>query len=167
MSNELIAIVIVGGVGTLILHLKTHLKFIILGLYVGVVLSESVAQPLYDWLAGHWSLFHQPASFNLVQLFLLLIPTICLGFNHSMDKKHWSLGKTLLFVAATSLLLLSSVLEFLPPAWRASLIARSEIIFRLSQLYVPLLVGGAILIIVESFHHKKSIKKSQAENTKT
>src|SRR5688572_30464787 len=107
MPTDLITSVIIIGVSALILHLKSHLKFIVLGLYIGIVLAETVAEGTYSYLSARWAWFENPNGQNILQLLLLLIPTVILGINHSGEKKKWSLTKSLAYVVLTTFLLLA------------------------------------------------------------
>lgn len=155
MSIDLIVSLVVIGVAALLLHLKSHSKFILLGLFVGIVLAQTAAEPAHQYLAPKADWLARPSALNTLQLISLLVPTLLLGLNHASDKKQLGLAKTVIYSVFTTLLLLSSVLKFLPENLSFAATSRSLIAFQLHQFYVVLLIAGAAVVIIDSFHHKK------------
>ena len=164
MSTDLIISLVIIGVSALILHLKSHLKFITFGLFIGIVLAEIVGVPAYNYLAPRVSWLARPAALNSLQLLFLLLPTLILGVNHLSDRKKMGLGKVLLFTAVTTFLLLASILKYLPEEWRLAVTGRSIIAFQLLQFQVGLLILGSLLVIADSFRGRKDKgKKSKSK----
>lgn len=163
MPSDLLITIVIVLVGLVILHFKSHLKFIILGIYIGVVLAETVALSIFNQLAPRFSALTAPSGFNYLQLTLLLLPTLVLGINHSVEKKRWSLVKKILFMVVAALLITSSVMHYLPVELRQSIVSQSIVAFQINQLYIPLLIAGAAVIMIESFHHKRIIKQDRAD----
>lgn len=139
----------------LILHLKSHVKFIALGAYVGLVLGSTVAEPLFEYLAPRYNFFDRPGAVNSIQLILLLLPTIILGFNHSVDKRQLGLIKSIVLSIVITFFLLSNVLAFLPSDWVQIIQDKSLIAFQLLNLRLWLMVITAALIVIDSFSYKK------------
>src|SRR3990167_1371124 len=140
------------AVSGLILHFKSHVKFISLGLFVGLVLAETVAVQIYEFLAGSFASLNNAATTTTIQLLLLLLPTFVLGINHAVDKRRMGPLKSTAYIALATLFLMSTVLSFLPKNWVQSIQARSLIAFELVHFRVWLMVLVALLIVVDSFH---------------
>jgi hypothetical protein len=166
MNTDLIISLAVVGVSALVLHFKSHLKFIALGLFVGLVAAQNLGLPLYEYLAPRFGFFSRPGSLNGLQLLLLLIPAVILGINHSVDKKRSKLLNTVFWVAITTLFLLANILVLLPLEWQQSLIDHSVIALQLKHFHLWLTVLMAILIVFESFQHKKKVLKEKKAKRK-
>ncbi|MBI4100941.1 hypothetical protein HY441_00515 [Candidatus Microgenomates bacterium] len=166
MSNELLTSLIIIAVSALILHLKSHVKFITLGLFVGLVLAQTVSSGIHDFLASRWQAFNKPAAINSIQLFLLLVPTLVLGINHSSERKRLGLARTVISVVVTTLLLLSSITKFLPAELQQRLVDRSTIALQLLYYHVWLVVLAAVLVVVDSFHTKRLARAKKAKKDK-
>lgn len=163
MSTDLIVSIAVIAVAGLLLHLKSHSKFILLGLFVGIVLAQLAAEPTYNYLAPRFAVLNKPNTLNTVQLIYVLLPTLVLGINHATDKKQLGLIKTVIYGLVTSFLLLASILKYLPENLQFAVTSRSIIAFELLQFYTLLVVGGAVMVIIDSFHHKKLALKAKAK----
>ena len=155
MNADWIVSLAIIGVSALILHIKSHVKFIALGLFVGLVLAETLSLPLYEYLAPRFMWLNRPFTLNIFQLTLLLVPTIILGINHAVDKKRFGLIKTVIYVVITTLFLLASILSFLPGDVIQKIQSRSLIAFELVYFRNWLVVLTAIVVVVDSFHHKR------------
>lgn len=143
------------AISGIILHFKSHAKFISLGLFVGLVVAETVAVPLFEFLAGRFGYLNSPATTTAIQLLLLLIPALVLGVNHAVDKRRMGPLKTIAYAALATLFLMASILSFLPNGWVQFIQSRSLIAFELVHFRNWLMVLVAILIVVDSFHHKQ------------
>lgn len=155
MNIDFVVSLAVVAISGLILHFKSHVKFISLGLFVGLVLAETIATSVFGFVAARFSVLNTPATTTTIQLLLLLIPTIVLGVNHAVDKRRMGPLKTTAYVALATLFLMASVLSFLPDQWVQSIQTRSLIAFELVHFRIWLMVLVAILIIADSFHHKQ------------
>ncbi len=163
MNIDFVASIAILGLSALLLHLKSHIKFIAFGLFVGLVLAQTAAVPLYEYLAPRFSIFNHPPAINVLQFGLLLLPTLILGFNHSVDKKGFGLIKTILYVTFTTLGLLACLVSFLPVSAIQTIQSHSLVAFELVHYRNPLVVIVAILLVVDSFHHRQKslIRKSK------
>jgi len=166
MAPDVIITIVLIAVGALILHLKSHVKFIGLGMFVGIVLAQTVSLPIYEFLAERFGSLNNLATVNVIQLTLLLVPTVVLGINHSHDKKTVNPVKTILYVAVVTTALLGSVLSLLPDGLRQYLIERSFVALQLYYYRNWLVVALAILIVVDSFSHKKKMKADKVKSGK-
>lgn len=155
MSSDFITALGILGVSALILHLKSHVKFITLGLFVGIVLAETVAIPLDNFLSENTNMFSRESMINTLQLLLLLLPTLILGFNHTVDKKRLTLAKTVAYSSVTTLLLIASILKYLPQNLQLAATDNSIIAWQLLNFHTWLLVLGAVIVVVDSFRHKR------------
>ncbi len=161
MSSDLIVSLGVIGLFAAILHLKSHLKFIMLGAFVGLVLDQVVAGPVNDYLIRHFNSLNRPYTHNILELFLLLLPTLILGINHAADKKRQNLGQMIVYTSVTTLLLAASILRYLPDNARIFVTSHSTLAFELTQFQTWLVGLGALVLIAESFYHRKVSKKSK------
>ena len=155
MNIDFVVSLAIIAISALILHFKSHVKFISLGLFVGLVLSETVSLPIFEWLAESFGSLNSPAVTTIIQLLLLLIPTFILGINHTVDKRRMGPLKSTAYIALATLFLMSSVLSYLPKDWVQLIQSRSLIAFELVHFRTWLMVLVAILIVVDSFHHKQ------------
>ncbi|MBI3983687.1 hypothetical protein HY346_00110 [Candidatus Microgenomates bacterium] len=167
MRTDFLASLIILGITGLILHWKSHLKFIVLGLFVGIVLAETVAPAVFGYLGDRWTGFSGVGTFNGLQLAFLLIPAALLGINHLSDRRKLGLSKMVVYAAITTLLLLASIIKFLPEGWQFAVVSRSIIAFQLLAFHSWLLVLGAGLVIVDSFHHRKYGKRKSKKSQKS
>lgn len=160
MSTDLLVSLIIILVSALILHLKSHVKFIALGLFIGLVLAETLGGGLHEWVIARWPDFDSQVALSTVKLSLLLIPALILGINHTVDKHgKWGFLRTIVFVAVTTMFLLTSTVSLLPPDLRQEIAVRSIIAAQFLYFQRALVVGVAVLIVFDSFHHKAAIKK--------
>lgn len=164
MNVDLIVSIAIIALSALVLHLKSHVKFIALGLFVGLVLAETAAVPLFEYVAPRFAWLNQTYTINIFQLLLLLIPTIILGINHTVDKKGFGPVKTVLYVVLTTLFLLSASLSFLPNTAIQAINNHSLIAFQLVHFRNLLVVAVALLLVADSFHHKqKALLKKKSK----
>jgi hypothetical protein len=155
MSTDIIVSLVVLGLFALILHLKSHVKFIALGLFIGLVLSQTVSEPMHAWLEPKAAFLSGRNAQSLFNLFILLIPTVVLGINHVPDKRRMNLFKMIVFVIIMTLFFVATIVWFLPTAWQNSIAERSQIVTYLLKYRLALLVAAAILIIIDSFDVRK------------
>lgn len=161
ISSDLTASLVIVLVSALILHVKSHVKFIALGLFIGLVLAEAIGGTVTDALTSRLAL-DPTTTLSVVQISLLALPALILGHNHTVDKQKWGFLRTVTFVAITTLFLLSSVISFLPLELKTEIIERSIIAAQLQYFRSFLLVAVAILAVYDSFHHRRSAKKHHA-----
>ena len=166
ISIDIIITLSTMGVVALILHWNSHVKYIGLGQFVGLVLAQTVATPLYEFLSPKFEWFNSLNAVNFMQLALLLIPTIILGINHTPDKRRMNPVKFVAYVSTVTLSLLANILAYIPDEWRQYLIERSFIALQLYYYRVWLLVAMAIVIIIDSFAHKKAANADKFKGKK-
>lgn len=157
-SDLLIGIGIVLA-SALVLHLKSHVKFIAMGAFIGLVLAEFIALPVQQFSTKQVAWFGSDGGIAFIKLTLLLLPAAILGLNHTVDKRKIGLGRTVVTVVSSLLFLLANILVFLPPNWRDSLRESSTIAFELIAFRTWLVVIMALVIVVDSFHHKATLQK--------
>lgn len=145
----------------LVLHWKSHVKFIAIGGFIGLVLAETVSLPLQTFLAKRWEFFGSDMAISVIQISLLMIPAVLLGLNHSVDKRRLGLGRTIITVVITTLFVFTNVLAFLPIEWQQRVVDSSVVGLQLQELRGWIIVGMAALIIVDSFHHNRVLKANK------
>lgn len=153
--NIVITVAIAASCAALV-HWKSHVKYIGLGQFVGMVLAQTVATPLYQFLAERFDAFNNLSAVNYMQLALLLIPTVVLGINHAHDKRRMNPIKMVAYMVTVTLSLLANILAYLPEATRQYIVERSFLALQLYYYRVPIVVAMAVLIVIDSFSHKKS-----------
>lgn len=145
-------------VAALVLHWKSHVKFIAIGGFIGLVLAETVSLPLQTFLARRWEFFGSDTATSAIQISLLLIPAVLLGLNHTVDKRRLGIGRTIITVIITTLFIFTNILAFLPVQWQQKVVDSSVVGLQLQQLRGWIIVAMAVLIIIDSFHHKQVLK---------
>jgi hypothetical protein len=167
VSTDLAITLGIVAVAALILHLKSHVKFIAMGAFIGLVLAETVGAPFQEYLSSRVGLFSDPDTVSIIQLFLLVVPAFLLGINHAGDKKRLGLGRTVATVVSTTLFLLANILAYLPAAARDELVERSTLAQQLEVYRIWLIVLAAVVIMADSFHHKRLLQaKKKSKKSK-
>jgi hypothetical protein len=155
MSTDIIVSLVVLSLFALILHLKSHVKFMALGLFVGLVLSQTAASYLLEFLQPKAEFLSGEVAQSLFNLLILLIPTVILGINHVPDKRRMNILKVVVFVLIMTLFFVSTLVWLLPVAWQEPIVSNSQIVTYLLKYRLALLVAAAILIIIDSFDVRK------------
>lgn len=156
ISINLIITLAIGAICAALVHWKSHVKYIGLGQFVGMVLAQTVAIPLYEFLAARFDAFNNLSVVNYMQLALLLVPTVLLGINHAHDKRRMNPIKLVAYMATVTLSLLANILAYLPESTRTYIVERSFLALQLYFYRIPIIVAMAVLIVIDSFSHKKA-----------
>ncbi|MEX0932156.1 MAG: hypothetical protein WDZ81_00940 [Candidatus Saccharimonadales bacterium] len=148
MSIDLILLVLIGALVLVLLRLKSHIKFVALGLFLGIVLAQFAAGELLEFINRYLN-FNEAIGLSVLQLLLIIIPAVVLGLNHYHARTNAGLIKPVILALLTSLLALSSLLEFLPNDFRKEIIANSFVAGQLSFLRLPLILVTALALLFD------------------
>lgn len=139
------------GMSALILHYKSHVKFVALGVFIGLALLQIT--PLDEY-------FDSAVMESIAAAALLVVPALLLGVNHTVDKrKKGSIIWKIIFVLVFTLFFLSSVVQVLPPEAQTAIMERSIIGWQVLDNYVWFTFAAAILILIDSIQHRSHAEK--------
>ncbi len=136
----------------LILHYKSHVKFVAMGVFVGFVLLDVL--PVQNVLAD-------PVLLSLAQIAILLLPAAVLGINHTVDKRKGSAVWTSAFVLVFTLFFLSSLVQFLPDMLNAFIREQSVIGWRILSYFEWYTLAAAVLVLADSIPHRHHVEKEK------
>lgn len=163
MNADLLISVGVVAVGAALLYFKTHIRFIALGLFLGLALAQGVAITFHETVGSQLDWLNNDLHLSSFQLFFLVVPAIILGLNHSVEKKKKKGTKafSIFFVVITTVFFLSSIISLLPDSVSKMVMERSVLAatFVELQLWITLLM--AVLILLDSFFHKAAVLKEK------
>lgn len=145
------------GVSALILHFKSHVKFVAMGVFIGLALLQIV--PLEDY-------FVSPGAASVAQVALLAVPALLLGINHTVDKRKGNFVWTTIFVLVFTLFFLSSIAQVLPTTIQAGIMNRSIIGWQILDNYTWFTLAAAVLILADSIKHRNHAEKAKKRKSK-
>lgn len=157
MNIDFAVALIVIGMSALILHFKSHVKFVALGVFLGLALQEIIPFDAYFATA------EAEAIGNLV---VVLIPAVVLGVNHTVDKRKGNFIWTLFFVLIFTLFFLSSIGQLLPEPYQAFIRDQSLIGFQVLSQFQWIALLAAVMILLDSIPHRKYQEKQKAKKSK-
>ena len=152
MNIDFIIAASVIGISALILHYKSHVKFVAMGVFIGLALIQIT--PLEQYLDSELAV-------GIARALLLAVPALLLGFNHSVDKRKGSILWQIIFVLVFTLFFLSSIIQVLPTDVQAEIMDRSIIGWQVLANYEWFMYAAAILILTDSVHHRTHAEKSK------
>lgn len=153
MNIDLVIALAVLGISSLVLHYKSHVKFVALGVFIGLVLLETIS--IQDYIPD-------TTTSSVISIGFLLIPALVLGINHTVDKRKDNILWTSLFVVGFTLFFLSSLAQLLPEQY--SLIIREQSLIgwqALTGYYEWYTLAAAVLILIDSIHHRHHAEKEK------
>jgi hypothetical protein len=136
----------------LILHYKSHVKFVAMGAFVGFVLLDVI--PIQGSITN-------PILLSLAQIAILLLPAVVLGINHTVDKRKGSLLWTGAFVLVFTLFFLSSLVQFLPGMVQTLIREQSVIGWRILSYFQWYTLAAAVLLLADSIPHRHHVEKEK------
>lgn len=113
---------------------KQRLRLLILSIYVGIVLSQQLVDPLSPYIGG--------LSRDQLGWVLLGVPVLVFGFfgmTHSKNHDRGALIGNVIVGLLTAALIISTVVALLPPSEQANLSRDSFLVINLGQAHVWLL----------------------------
>ncbi len=152
MNIDFIIAVAVIGIIALILHYKSHVKFVALGVFIGLALIQIT--PLESY-------FDSGMALSIAQVVLLAVPALLLGINHSVDKRKGSFIWKVIFVLVFTLFFLSSIIQVLPAQLQTEIMERSIVGWQILDNYEWFMYAAAILVLVDSVHHRTHADKAK------
>lgn len=152
MNIDLVIAISVIGMSGLILHFKSHVKFVALGVFIGLALLEII--PLSEYFASS-------GAESLAKIFLLVTPALILGVNHTVDKRKNNILWTTIFVLVFTLFFLSSIAQLLPPQYESMVIEQSLIAWQALDYYPYYTLAAAVLVLIDSIKHRHYIEKEK------
>ncbi|MEX0748844.1 MAG: hypothetical protein WD467_02915 [Candidatus Saccharimonadales bacterium] len=158
MNVDFLIAAAVIGISALALHFKSHVKFVAMGVFIGLALLQIVS------LEGR---FESELVESAVAAVLLVVPALILGVNHSVDKrKKGSVVWKIVFILVFTLFFLSSVVQVLPPETQQAIMDRSIIGWQILDNYVWFTFAAAILILIDSIQHRSYAEKAKKRKSK-
>ncbi len=141
------------GLSAVVLHYKSHVKFVALGVFIGLVLLQIT--PLGEY-------FNNELSESLSRVAILAVPALILGINHTVDKRKKGniIWKTI-FVLVFTLFFLSSIAQVLPLEWQTAIMDRSIIGWQILDNHSWFTFIAAIFILIDSIHHRNLTEKAK------
>lgn len=158
MNIDLAIVAAVIGVSALMLHFKSHVKFVALGVFIGFVLLDTIPLETY---------FLNPEATSIAKIALLLIPAFVLGVNHTVDKRKTNLLWKIIFVLVFTLFFLSSITHILPPSYQDIIVERSIVGWRVLSYFTWYTLAAAVLILIDSVQHRSHIEKEKKRKKST
>ena len=141
------------GMSALLLHFKSHVKFVALGVFVGFTLIEII--PFEQHLPN-------PELESVVKILFLLVPAGILGLNHTVDKrKKANFIWVIIFVLVFTLFFLSSLGQLLPQDYQTFITDQSLIGWHVLNQFTWFTLAAAIIIMIDSIHHRQYIEKQR------
>lgn len=160
MDVDLTIALAVLAVSALVLHYKSHVKFVALGVFIGFVLLDII--PIHTYVKGS-------VLPSFVEIAFVLFPALVLGINHTVDKRKANTLWTGAFVVVFTLFFLSSLAQFLPPEYSSFVREQSFIGWQVLGYFQWFTLAAAILILADSIphrHHAEKEKKKKASSGK-
>ncbi len=158
MNIDIAIVAAVIGVSALILHFKSHVKFVALGVFIGFVLLDVIPFETY---------FTSPEITSIAKVVLLVIPAFVLGVNHTVDKRKTNFLWKIIFVLVFTLFFLSSITHILPPAYQDVIVEQSIIGWRVLSYFTWYTLAAAVLILIDSVQHRSHIEKEKKRKKST
>ncbi|MEX0934269.1 MAG: hypothetical protein WDZ42_00540 [Candidatus Saccharimonadales bacterium] len=153
MNVDFIIVVAAISASALVLHYKSHVKFVALGVFVGLALLQIT--PLEEY-------FTTAIPASLAKVAILAVPALILGINHSVDKqKKGNIIWKTIFVLVFTLFFLSSIAHVLPIDWQNAIMDRSIVGWQVLDNYVWFTFAAAILTLIDSIHHRNQVEKAR------
>lgn len=159
INTDFAIAVAVIAVSALVLHYKSHVKFVALGVFVGMVLLQIT--PMEEYFAS-------PAAEGIASVAFLAVPALLLGVNHVVDKrkKGNKVWKTI-FVLVFTLFFLSSIAQVLPMEAQEAIMNRSIIGWQILDNFNWFTYAAAVLVVIDSMQHKREALKAKKRKKKT
>ena len=146
------------GMSALLLHFKSHVKFVALGVFVGFALIEII--PFQQHIDS-------AEVESLVKMLFLLVPAGILGLNHTVDKrKKANFVWVVIFVLVFTLFFLSSLGQLLPVQYQVFITDQSLIGWHVINQFTWFALAAAVIILIDSISHRQYIEK-QRKKSKT
>lgn len=156
MNVDLTIALAVLGLSALVLHYKSHVKFVAMGVFIGLVLLEAI--PIKEFVVD-------PVATSVVGVALLVVPALVLGINHTVDKRKTPTLWTAAFVLAFTLFFLASLAQFLPVQYEPFIREHSVIGWRaLTNYYDWYTLAAAVLILADSIPHRHHMEKQKSKS---
>lgn len=152
MDVDLTLALVVLALSALVLHYKSHVKFIALGVFIGFALLDII--PVRQYVD------HAAVS-SFVEIAILLLPALVLGINHTVDKRKGNALLTSVFVLIFTLFFLSSLVQFLPPEPSDVIREHSIIGWRILSYFEWYTLAAAVLILIDSIPHRHHVEKEK------
>jgi len=135
-----------------IMHFKSHVKFIAIGVFVGLALIEVVGVEQY---------FGDEIGASIARAGLIAVPALVLGFNHTVDKRKTNLLRGMADALVFTLFFIASIVQTLPEAGQAAVMDQSQVGWWIMTSYPWILLGAAALILLDSIQHHTHTEKAK------
>lgn len=137
---------------SLVLHYKSHVKFVALGVFIGFALLDII--PIHEVIDNTF-------VFSVAEIAILLLPALVLGVNHTVDKRKGNSLWTTVFVVVFTLFFLSSLVQFLPAELNTLIREQSVIGWQILGYFKWYTLAAAVLILVDSIPHRHHAEKEK------